>query len=220
MNKLTLILPFVLVSQVALAEVAPILQPVCYAGATALDQAGRFESQVLQSEDGDFKVVNDIATGLQWTYCPYGQVTTAEGSCSGLQKTIPGGWSANNPLEINKIVNQENTRLGEYVHPWRTANFNESMSIFNKDCSPNIYTNFYYPQLSQVTLDEILALKLADSHQATMQWVLSGLFTYATETQGKNVKRVHSINYGYSSDVLRQLGAGGNIRLVREIPSE
>lgn len=219
MKKLILTLPFALISPTLLAEtgVAPILQSSCYTDTVALDQTGRFESKTLTSDDGDFKVVNDLATGLQWAYCPYGTDVTAEGTCSGTQFVLPRSWSTNYPIEISKVVNKENTRLGEYVDPWRVANFNESLSIFNKSCTPNVYTNFYYAQHTQAELDEMLALRVADHHQATMEWVLMGLFTFATETPNKNVKRIHSINYGYSTDVLGQL-SGGSIRLVREIP--
>lgn len=218
MNKLILILPFALVSQVAFAEVSPVLVPACYEGTSALDKTGRFESVTLQTDDGDFKAVNDLATGLQWAYCPYGQKTTAEGSCSGTQQDIPRKWPSNYPLEVSKVINKENTRLGEYVQPWRAPNFNEALSIYNKDCTPNIYTNFYYSQLSQATLDEMLVLRVADNHQAEMWWVLADLFQFATETQSKDATKIHSLNYGYASDVLGNQ-SGGNIRLVREIPS-
>ncbi|PKG40156.1 DUF1566 domain-containing protein [Psychromonas sp. Urea-02u-13] len=219
MNKLTLILPFALISQVVFAEVAPVLVPECYEGTSALDQTGRFENTILPTDDGDFKVVNDLATGLQWAYCPYGQTVTAEGACSGSQHLLSGNWKTNYPLEVSKIINKENTRLGEYAQPWRAPNFNEAMSIYNKDCTPNIYTNFYYSQLSQATLDEMLALRIADNHQYKMWWVLSNLFIFATETQSKDAKKIHSINYGYSTGVLGNQ-SGGNVRLVREIPSE
>ena len=219
-KQLVNLLPLLFAATAVSAEVAPMLVPSCFDGTAALDESGRFEAQVLTTDDGEFKVINDKATGLQWAYCPYGQSTTAEGSCTAeqLQVPTPNDWATDQNSELNKVLSAENTRLGENTNLWRAPNFNEAMSIYNKNCSPNIYSNFYYAQFDQVKVEELYETETWN--QKTYVSVLGEYFTFRTDTKSRSEQKQNLINYGFVTDVLYDHSVKSFLRLVRETPQQ
>ncbi|WP_319553449.1 DUF1566 domain-containing protein [uncultured Vibrio sp.] len=115
---------------------------------TELNPSNRFHQEVIDTDTGDFKVVNDKATGLQWAYCFVGQTLSADqSSCEG-QPIVPydleGGNYPNNRKAAMEALALENERLDYSDKSWRLPNIKELMSIYNEQCTPAYYPNFSY----------------------------------------------------------------------------
>ncbi|MFM5322869.1 DUF1566 domain-containing protein [Aeromonas veronii] len=117
------------------------------------DDGTRFVSELIDTAEGKLQVVNDIATGLQWLYCPYGQQVSGNGSgCEGMPEVINSRASlSDNPLMT--IIMQANDRLGSPAHPWRAPDIKELFTLYNPQCQPATYSavGFPDPQLAADT---------------------------------------------------------------------
>lgn len=117
------------------------------------DDGTRFVSELIDTAEGKLQVVNDIATGLQWLYCPYGQQVSGNGSgCEGMPEVINSRASlSDNPLMT--IIMQANDRLGSPAPPWRAPDIKELFTLYNPQCQPATYSavGFPDPQLAADT---------------------------------------------------------------------
>lgn len=123
----------------------------------------RFSYEVITTLDGDYKVVNDSATGLQWSYCFVGQTLSSdqqycEGTPTVAMDLVPiRKYYPNVREKTTALVAQENQRLGESTNLWHLPNIHDLLSIYNERCVPA-----YYPMFSHhigLTKAEITALK-------------------------------------------------------------
>lgn len=90
---------------------------VCLAD-TEMNPGNRFTHEVITTDVGDYKVVNDAATGLQWSYCFIGQTLSSDQmSCVG-EPTVAMDLFPERKFYPNvrektlEIVEAENQRLG------------------------------------------------------------------------------------------------------------
>ncbi|KHA60782.1 hypothetical protein NL53_09185 [Vibrio variabilis] len=134
----------------------------CLVG-TDMNPGERFSHEVITTLDGDYKVVNDAATGLQWSYCFIGQsLSSDQQRCEGTpivaMDLVPLREHHPNVREkAMELVERENQRLGETSNLWHLPNIHDLLSIYNQRCVPA-----YYPMFSHhigLTAAEIAALK-------------------------------------------------------------
>lgn len=193
-----------------------LLSTATYANPTCLDNSSkepdRFESHIIATDSGNIKVVNDLSTQLQWSFCPYGQTLSADQNhCEG-QPTILGlnyiDGVPNDKVrqQLLQTADQENQNQGEKQHLWRLPNAKELYSIFNSNCSPAQYSafSFYYDYLDD------------DPHINARQ----GQYFYSdSNINGSNPPSYIPIAFENKYDVLLSYNAwGGMVRLVRETP--
>ncbi|MBD1556177.1 DUF1566 domain-containing protein [Vibrio sp. S9_S30] len=140
------------------AQVDPRLIPSCVNGASHEAPVGRFTQETINTDVGMVRVVNDHATGLQWQYCLYGHASnTSTGQCEGSALNAAERDADQNKPSLVSLVNGENTRLGETTNLWRIPNANELLSIYQPNCSPSIYTDFHYVNVTTAELEQTLS---------------------------------------------------------------
>ncbi|CCN81194.1 hypothetical protein [Vibrio nigripulchritudo] len=130
---------------------------------TEMNPGNRFTHEVINTDAGDYKVVNDAATDLQWSYCFIGQTLSSDQmSCEGVPTVamdlFPERKFYPNVREKTlEIVEAENQRLGESNHLWHLPNMKDLLTIYNERCVPATYPMFSYN--IDLTTEEIIALK-------------------------------------------------------------
>ncbi len=127
---------------------------------TNLNPNNRFSQHIITTDAGDYKVVNDTATGLQWSYCFVGQQLDGNQlECTG-QPTVPYDFKAKDYVDVRQLtmaqVQQENQSLDARNQSWRLPNIKELLSIYNENCNPAIYPMFSYA--TNASLDDITEL--------------------------------------------------------------
>ncbi len=119
----------------------------CKSG-TNLNPSNRFSQHIITTDIGDYKVINDAGTGLQWSYCFVGQQLDGNGiGCEG-QPTVPYDFKKPGFKDVRQLtmdlVQQENQSLDARNLSWRLPNIKELLSIYNENCNPATYPVFSY----------------------------------------------------------------------------
>ncbi len=214
-------------------------QQNCRAGAE-LNPNNRFSQHVVSTDVGDYKVINDAATGLQWSYCFVGQGLQLAGDqteCTG-QPVVPYDIESQDFSDFRQAimdtVQQESQRLDGRDQSWRLPNIKELLSIYNKSCNPAIYPIFNYAV--NASDKEIEGFANAPRIELGND-MLSGHTQAATITKGlayqnytvvsdtplmhRTHKPYYSVNFnGWGGTIIPRPGhySSGMLRLVREIP--
>ncbi|MEF2482836.1 DUF1566 domain-containing protein [Vibrio mimicus] len=190
---------------------------------TDLNPSQRFSVEIIQTDRGDYKVVNDRGTGLQWSYCLVGQQLGADqNSCEG-QPTV-------NNQHFLDILQSENLSLDAPNKSWRLPNVKELLSIYNDRCVPAVYPNFHYSfgmsdaeinQLVNMVIDRRLPADEKERLRAEIARAKTykGLNLLSDSSSSPDGDTYYTVTFnGISSPII-----GGNnlgmLRLVREIPA-
>ncbi|QYO70024.1 DUF1566 domain-containing protein [Vibrio cholerae] len=230
--KYSLILVTLLIAPSSLAQ--PL--QTCLAN-TDLNPNQRFSHQIISTDIGDYKVVNDAVTGLQWSYCLVGQTLNADQiTCDG-QPVVPYDVA---PVEQNKpnirekvldALYAEKQKLGTVGANWRLPNTQELLSIYNDRCYPNTYPAFHFSfGLTEEEINQLANTKVDWSLPEPEQNAQLTEFT-----RGKAYKAIYLTTdsalpgdgYFYYSIPFKELSSPINIngnnpgmlRLVRAIPT-
>ncbi|HHY0340176.1 TPA: hypothetical protein ACVU1F_002690 [Vibrio cholerae] len=204
---------------------------------TDLNPNQRFSHVILNTDIGDYKVVNDAVTGLQWSYCLVGQTLNADQiTCDG-QPVVPYDeapveqYKPNIREKVLDALYTEKQKLGTVGANWRLPNTQELLSIYNDRCYPNTYPAFHFS--FGLTEEEI---KLANTK---MDWSLpepERNALLAVLSRGKAYKAIYLTTdsalpggdgYFYYSIPFKELSSPikingdnpGMLRLVRPIPT-
>jgi hypothetical protein len=201
-----------------------------------LNPNNRFSHEVILTDAGDYKVVNDAATGLQWSYCFVGQTfDSQQGTCSGAP-AVPYDLSDSSYYpDMREVameaVENENRQLGELKHRWRLPNIKELMGLYNDQCVPAYYPAFSYD--INVSEDEIENLTntpystdetITGYHEAISARQKGEIYQNITVTSDTALLDRHyilyyTVNFRGLGSLLNQLRrTSGMLRLVREIP--
>ncbi|OFI69948.1 DUF1566 domain-containing protein [Vibrio cholerae] len=196
----------------------------------------RFSHAILSTDMGDYKVVNDAATGLQWSYCLVGQTLNADQiNCDG-QPVVPYDvapvekYKPNIREKVLDALYTEKQKLGTVGANWRLPNAQELLSIYNERCYPNTYPAFHYSlgmteeeirQLASIRID----WKLPDAERNALA---------ADQARGKAYKGIYLTtdsaqpgdDYFYYAITFREMSSPfvhgnnpGMLRMVRPIPT-
>ncbi len=192
MKYLTVSLAFFMVSSYA-AE-----QPQQCLANTDLNPENRFTHEVIVTNAGDYKVVNDNATGLQWSYCLVGQTYDATNDrCEG-EPSVPYDLTAEHYPDIRTAtmtsVSEENKRLGSQNHLWHLPDVKQLLSIYNERCVPAIYPAFSYSFGMTTSEIEVLATTRPEYDSPDIEFKNQSVTEFL---RGKAYK-----NYTMSSDTL------------------
>lgn len=142
MKYLSVSLVFI-VSLPCLAETLQVCLPD-----TELNPQGRFSHEIISTDAGDYKVINDAATGLQWSYCFVGQTLSSDQqSCDGIplvpENSRPeASDSPNHRKPLIEAVKAENNRIDMVNQSWHLPNTQQLLSIYNEACFPAYYPAF------------------------------------------------------------------------------
>ncbi len=173
-------------------------QQECRAGAE-LNPSNRFSQHIISTDAGDYKVINDTATGLQWSYCFVGQQLDGNGiECEG-QPIVPhdiekkeDGFPNVRQVTMDE-VQRENQRLGEQKPSWRLPNIKELLSIYNESCSPAIYPIFSYAMNAQPdVIDKLTQGKPAGDEMETLEAALKAAKEEGGQTGDDKVARIET----------------------------
>ncbi|MBR9875526.1 MAG: hypothetical protein GYB23_14765 [Vibrionaceae bacterium] len=206
-----------------------------------LNPQGRFSHEIINTDAGDYKVVNDAATGLQWSYCFVGQTLSADQqSCDGIP-LVPENPTPDDPQNPNQrkllteAVEAENHRIDTVNHSWHLPNTKQLLSIYNEACFPAYYPAFSYKigltedeintladterdwtgdKSEQSTIDTFIAYRQGNAYRSLIVMTDSALPRYA--------EYYYSILFKHIETPLTTAGVGakkhGMLRLVRKKP--
>jgi hypothetical protein len=229
---LSLILTFFVASAFA-------AEPELQCGAdTDLNPNNRFSHDVLATDIGDYKVINDATTGLQWSYCFVGQTFDSQQDvCLGVP-TVPyelsdSNYNSNIRQASMDAVESENQQLGTLGHPWRLPNIKELIGIYNEQCVPANYPAFSYAiNVSQSEIEDlgntpystdetIIGYHTAISARQKSAVYQNMTITSDTVLLDRDYLHYYTVDFSGWGSLLNQLRrTSGMLRLVREIPKE
>ena len=203
---------------------------------TELNPNNRFSHEVITTDIGDYKVVNDAATGLQWSYCLVGQTyDDLQDECLG-SPSVPYEYGDDLNPNIRQAtmeaVKSESQLLDALENSWRLPNIKELMSIYNDQCVPTYYPAFNYDiNLSEDeieslantpndfnSIEEYHEVMDAKSRGKVYQRLTISSDTALFDRDSMYYYTVEFIGWGSPMDQMR--GIGGMLRLVREIPKQ
>ncbi len=205
-----------------------------------LNPGQRFSQEIITSDLGDYKVVNDKATGLQWTFCLAGQsLSSDEASCDG-EPTFPASAesAANNGFNLRQVAMsvliQENQRVNTDGDDWRLPSTKELLSIYNQNCTPALYPVFSYSSnLTETEIEDLTTActgcsendELYYDRERGKAYQRYSLLSDTTRTDTKTVQTYHVVHFSSSDSPIGTSGTfsvtkpmGAPMRLVREIP--
>lgn len=228
----SLTLMALLIAPTCLAQQAQVCLPN-----TDLNPNQRFSHVILNTDIGDYKVVNDAVTGLQWSYCLVGQTFNADQiTCDG-QPVVPYDeapveqYKPNIREKVLDALYTEKQKLGTVGANWRLPNTQELLSIYNDRCYPNTYPAFHFSfGLTEEEINQLANTKvdwsLPEPERNALLAVLS---------RGKAYKAIYLTTdsalpgdgYFYYSIPFKELSSPikingdnpGMLRLVRPIPT-
>ncbi len=196
----------------------------------------RFTQHVITSDIGDYKVVNDSATGLQWSYCFVGQQLDGnQTACIG-QPTVPFSTENVPYADIRKVIleaaQHESQKLDKRGKSWRLPSIKELLSIYNESCKPATYSAFsYFVDTSPEEISNLINTSL--NHDGWIDYhVAFGLrykgqayqnHTVVSDTlvQDKDHKYYYTVNFNnWVLPIDKERNTSGLLRLVREIPQQ
>ncbi|ASK56616.1 hypothetical protein CEQ48_18445 [Vibrio tarriae] len=230
----------------SLTLMALLIAPTCLAQQpqvclpnTDLNPNQRFSHAILNTDMGDYKVVNDEATGLQWSYCLVGQTLNADQiNCDG-QPVVPYDvtpveqYKPNIRAKVLDALFSEKQKLGSEGASWRLPNTQELLSIYNDRCYPNTYPAFHFSfglteeeisQLANIKVD----WKLPDAEINALSAELERGSAYQTMNLTTD-SVLQGYDYYYYTVPFKELSSPikmnsnknpGMLRLVRTIPTE
>ncbi|MEI8657886.1 MULTISPECIES: Lcl domain-containing protein [Vibrio] len=228
MKYLTLSLALVTLS----AHTTEVIQE-CRTG-TDLNPNQRFTQQIITTDMGDYKVVNDAATGLQWSYCFVGQELDAnQVDCIG-KPTVPYDTQTEGYANIRRAtieqIQLESKRLDGRNLSWRLPNIKELLSIYNEHCKPATYSMFShslntYPEEIAALINTPLEhnnwqeyhtiFSLRDRGKAYQNHTVVS----DTAVTHNNYMYYYTVNFnGWSTPIDKDRKSSGLLRLVRKIP--
>lgn len=208
---------------------------VCRAN-TNLNSDQRFSHEIITSDDGDFKVVNDAQTGLQWSFCFVGQTLSADQkTCEGephipfddtpIRKYYPDVRGA-----VMAALATEVQRLDATKKSWRLPNVHELLSIYNDHCVPAHNPAFSVAfGLTAEEIDALASIRI-DWGAPEAEQVATGIeqrkgntfknvrVTTDTAVPGEYMYFYHVNFTGQTSPVSSYNREPGVLRLVREQP--
>ncbi len=205
---------------------------------TELNPNNRFSHHIIWTDIGDYKVVDDVATGLQWSYCMVGQTyDSVQDACLEVP-SVPyemndSSFNSNIRQATMDAVESENQKLGELEHPWRLPNVKELIGIYNDQCVPAYFPAFNYEiNISQQEIDDLANTPYstdgtkAGYHAAISARKKSVIYQNMTITSDtalfdRDYLYYYTVNFNGWGSLLNQLRrTSGMLRLVREIPQE
>jgi hypothetical protein len=205
---------------------------------TDLNPNNRFSHDVISTDIGDYKVVNDATTGLQWSYCFVGQTyDSLQDACLEVP-TVPyelsdDSFYANIRQVTMDAVESANQQLGSIEHRWRLPSVKELVGIYNDQCVPGNYPVFSYD--INVSQQEIEALSntpystdetMIGYHTAIYARQKGEIYQNITVTSDtamldSNYIHYYTVNFrGWGSLLNQMRRTSGMLRLVRDIPQE
>lgn len=203
-----------------------------------LNPNNRFSHEVITTDIGDYKVVNDTATGLQWSYCFVGQTfDSQQDTCLGTP-TVPYEISDSSfypdiRLVTMEAVESENKQLGALEHRWRLPNVKELMGLYNDQCVPAYYPAFSYDiNVSQQEIEDLgntpysTDETMTGYHTAISARQKSTIYqnmTITSDTALLDRDHIHNYTVDFSGwgSLLNQIRrTSGMLRLVREVPKD
>ncbi len=196
----------------------------------------RFTQHIITTDDGDFKVVNDATTGLQWSYCFLGQQLDGDRmNCVG-KPEVPYEYIDSEFPDIRaaimESVRQKSQLLDRDMSSWRLPNIKELLTIYNESCNPATYSAFSYKiNVSEDEIKSLIETRLnANSwndynQQAHRQETGKAYRNYTvvsdTPIQDDDHKYYYTINFNHwILPIDKDRNTSGLIRLVREIPKQ
>ncbi len=196
----------------------------------------RFTPHVITSDIGDYKVVNDSATGLQWSFCFVGQQLSGDQTeCTG-KPTVPFSTENVPYADIRKVIletaQKESEKLDKKNQSWRLPSIKELLSIYNESCKPATYSAFsYFVDTSPEEISNLINTSL--NHDIWSDYhVAFGLihkgkayqnYTVVSDSavNHKDHKFYYTINFNdWVYPIDKDRNTSGLIRLVREIPKQ
>lgn len=205
---------------------------------TELNPNNRFSHHVMTTDIGDYKVVNDATTGLQWSYCFVGQTFDSQldeclDAASVPYELSDSSFYANIRQVTMDAVESENQRLGSSKHRWRLPSVKELIGIYNDQCVPAYYPAFSYEiNVSQQEIEDLSNTPYSTDEtmigyhtaiSARQKSVVYQNITITSDTALLDSDHIHyyTVNFSGWGSLLDQLrGTSGMLRLVREIPQE
>lgn len=173
-------------------------QQECRAGAES-NPNNRFSQHTITTDTGDYKVINDAATGLQWSYCFVGQQLDGNGiACEG-QPIVPYDFEKKESgfPNVRRVtmeqVQRENQRLGAQKPSWRLPNIKELLSIYNESCNPAIYPIFSYAMnVPSQVLAELSEGRPAGDEEAVLEAALEAANEEGGQTGRDRAARIRT----------------------------
>ncbi len=200
----------------------------------------RFSHEIISSDIGDYKVVNDKTTGLQWAFCLAGQSLSSDQSSCESEPTFPVDVESakNNGFNLRQVamsaLTKENHRINTDGGDWRLPSTKELLSIYNQTCIPALYSTFSYnPNLTETEIEDLTTACTGCSEQDDLYYDRErakayqrySLLSDTTRADDKAVQTYHVVHFSASDSPIATSGTfavtkplGAPMRLVRKIP--